>query len=490
MRHELELFKNDILEQIKIHDGDRQFNDLLTTLLSDLSDLSDTRTDARQIVYRMFERLNTNEDGTPLENPFDSRWTSPDFQRYMPISIAINDLTILIRIMRQQVFVYTATGNNLDDLGRDYDFHRFGETQAIRQGFTLDNMGQMADFPLGSRFITRDTTEPIVFFINQTKDGHVLFQCESYGDIGNTYFGDLSPASPIGGIGRAVITDTIAYKPGQNRETDEAYRRRFLRFLRRRAFGGNVAQYIAETQAIDGVGEVAVFPVWRGEGTVKIFIADTSNLPVSASFAAHVQESLDPANQSGAGASGKANGMANGNTGIGIAPIGHRVTVDTPTELPIDLFFRIVLTSDLQLGQIETRLQEIVEEYFRETRQSVFDEWERTYYVNEGISNTYVDILEKFEQLAAEHNDSRIMDLSRYFPAEAVIQTHTFWTLVSGTTIGARFQDARLLVDLDFENILVNNERGRIRIEQNQEMLYLPVLGDLHFEVVPYIYLQ
>lgn|GEM_PF-1735893 len=483
MTRQLEEFKQDIIRLIAEHSEHRDFNDLLNALLSDINDLSDTRFDVRPIITRMLERLNTDEDGNPTSNPFDTRNFSQAFQITGPIAMSLADVNSLIEIMRRQVFVYTATGTNLDDLGRDYDFPRFQASRAIRQGFTLDTGGNMADFPIGSRLMTRNTGEPIIFEIYQTQGGNVLFRHVPdpnipfiRGDVGNTYFGDLSPASPINGIGQATITDTAgAYQPGQNQETDEAYRIRFLRFLRRKAFGGNVAQYQQEIQPIDGVGDLMVFPVFRGEGTTKVLIVDVEYKPVSQEFVTLVNNQVDPFVRSGAG--------------FGFSPVGHRVLIDTTEYYDINIYIRAVLMPTLQEGQVIQRFNEIADEYFAELRQSVIDEWERTYFSLDGgnISNAWVDVRGKFEVLYAQYNDPRLLDLMRHFPAENVIQTHNWLTLISGEVLGARMLETRLISALDFRGILINGADGRVHIQQNQDKVYTPRLISFVVEFVPYI---
>jgi len=521
---------NDILAKLEAIQNDRNFNGFLTAIMSDINDLSANRMDARPIVERLFNRLNTNPDGTPIENPFDTRWTSPDFQRYMPIAMSQADLAIFIDIMRNQVTVWLATGSNLDDLGVDYDFPRFQATRAVRRGNTWDLHGNLADFPIGSRFMTRDSGfDPLIFEIFQTSGGEVLFRhipTEDpfiWGDVANTYFGDLSPASPINGISRATITDANgAYIPGQNRETDEQYRRRFLAFLRRRAFGGNVAQYRQETVEIDGVGDLMIFPVWRGQGTTKISIVDGSNQPVSDEFVEIVNNIIDPMVRSGAGfnhtlldrtstsllgrmVSAMARMPQQGELWMGIAPIGHRVTVETPQWLDINVNITIVLARGIQIGQVQQRLKDIIADYFVELRQSVLDEWDRTYFSTASIDhvdNAWVNLQDKVlaqnEFIASltdisEEDRQKLMDYTamsgEWFPAEAAYQTHVWQTVIFPHVIGVRLLETRLISAIDFQNILINGNydpNGFIR-EQSQERQYIPRLNNIDIQVVDYI---
>ena len=463
----LDALHNTIITQVKEHSNSRDFDNLLTALISDLNDLSQTRmaTDYPPILRRMFERLNTHNDGTPIELPFDSRWSSVESQIMSPIAISISELAVLIEIMRNQVMVHSANGVNLDSLGIDYSFPRFEATHAMRIGWTENGQGNRADFPINSLFVAENTDQRIEFEIYETINGDVIFRCVEPGEIGNLYEGVLLPGQPINNISRAAITGTL--QPGQARETDEEYRRRFLRHLRRVAFGGNAAQYLEQLQSIDGVFDAFVFPVWRGEATIRASIVGSGVVPVSDEFVEYVNNKIDPIVRSG--------------SGFGIAPIGHRVTVGTPKWQDININIHVTLPFGVTLGQVQTQFNAIIEEYFAEIRQNILEEWERTYFSNDGISNAFVNIANKFNALAVEHKDPRISELAIYFPADKAIQTHTWYTRISRAIIGARILESRLAVDVDIENILLNGQAHNIIIEQTQEDQFLPRVGDVNY---------
>ena len=284
--------KNEILTSLQSVQGNNDFNDLLTALISDIDSMSDSRMNYTVILQRLFDRLNEG-----LVHLNDTRPSSPAYNVLAPTAMALADMAILIEIIRAQVYVMTASGINLDRLGADYDFNRFQATQALRRGYTWNTQMVLTDFPIGSRFMTRSSGfDPLIFTIDKTEDGNVIWRCEAFGVVGNTFYGDLSLSQPLAGVGRATIIDTVV--PGQNLESDEEYRRRFLAFLRRKAFGGNVANYVEEIQKIDGVGNLIVFPVWRAEGTCRIFVLDPELKPISEEFRQYVQNIVDPITKS------------------------------------------------------------------------------------------------------------------------------------------------------------------------------------------------
>ena len=480
-----EQFVDNIMQQIMALVGDRDFNYVLSALIAELHRASDTRLAYEPIRERMFERLNEGRD-----EPYTDRPSSAVFNVITPFAWTAAELNELVENLRDQVFVHSAHGKDLDTLGIDWEFPRFEATQALRIGFTRNAAGDMADFPIGSRFMTRDSgVEPLIFTIDSTSEGNVIWRSEAYGDIGNHYSGDLSLAQHLENLGRASITDEHgAYRPGQNRESDEEYRRRFLAFLRFAAFSGNVADYMRFTQAIDGVGQLTVHSVPRGGGSTKIHIVDSQNHPVSDEFVAHVNNKIDPMVRSGAG--------------MGTAPVGHRVFVSTPEWYDVDITMRAVLMSGMTAGQVMTRAREVVERYFVELRQGIIDEWERTFFGNIGIRNTWVDVqlqaqefkllVSSWDNITAEQLDA-LLDYAQYssewMPAEAVKESHIWHTHIIPQEIGVIIRQARLVSVIDWSSILLNGifYHDFLDIEQSEEGILYPRLRNMDIEFVDFI---
>ena len=172
---------------------------------------------------------------------------------------------------------------------------------------------------------------------------------------------------------------------------------------------------------------------------------------------------------------------------LGIAPVGHRVTVSTPEYLDIDVFVRCVLARDLTSSQVENKFNDIMQQYFDELRRQVVTEWENTYYSNSGIAINYVNNLERFQALYDQYQDPEILDLALFFPALQAYQTHNFTVTVSRVIIGGRLSESRLIADLDFAGIIINGEQKNFVINQSQEMIYVPRLRDFVIDFVDYI---
>lgn len=171
------------------------------------------------------------------------------------------------------------------------------------------------ELPIGSRF---NMQEYNYMAEEDLGDGMYRMVCETAGSAPNSHTGYITPIDYIEGLGELSYEGIII--PGSDEEETEAFRVRFLKSLgSTQPFGGNIADYRAKVGAMDGVGQVKVFPAydWQGAGTVGIYIMDTEGSPASAELAARVKEALDP---------------SPGGTGDGLAPIGHIVSV-MPAEV-------------------------------------------------------------------------------------------------------------------------------------------------------------
>ena len=203
--------------------------------------------------------------------------------------------------------------------------------------------------PIGSRYSLDSLNYTVLSRMNDLctdVDFYYEVECESVGRIGNNLFGKLVPIQYISGLGRANLIEVLV--PGEDEEATETFRERYFASFNNIAYGGNIADYKKKTLAIDGVGSVKVTPVWQGGGTVRVTILDTEFNPATNTLIADVQEILDPTPQ------GK---------GLGTAPIGHIVTVDSATQIAINLATDITLISGYTISQLQGTIEQVVSDY-------------------------------------------------------------------------------------------------------------------------------
>lgn len=265
-----------------------------------------------------------------------------------PAAYVFEGFFISLDQVQRQAFVQTATGESLDLLGVIANATRKEATKAIRLGeFNCA-------VPIGSRFSTINSENSINFVVLSavTEGSYYRLQAETAGEIGNDYTGPILPITAIEGLTSAKITDILT--AGEEEENDEDFRERIIELLSSKAFAGNIAAYVQEIEAMDGVGGVQVYPVWNGGGTVCCSVVDPDFLPISSDLIQTIKNAIDPDPTSG--------------IGLGIAPIGAQVTITTPEEYPVNVTASLVMAAGYKVETIQTAAEEAIEEYLLSAR--------------------------------------------------------------------------------------------------------------------------
>lgn len=273
----------------------------------------------------------------------DKRQASIIYNALAPAAVELQNMYIEFDWMLNQSFADTAQ--------REYLIKRCAErgiipevaTKAILEGtFNID-------VPIGSRF-SYDSLNYIV--IEKISLGVFKMQCETAGEIGNQNLGTLIPIEYIDGLTSAELTAVLI--PGEDEESTEVLRSRYFASFETNPYGGNKQDYIQKTNAIAGVGSTKVTPIWNGGGTVKVTILDSNFDKASETLIDTVQNILDPVGHSG--------------QGDGIAPIGHVVTVNTATEVTVNISTSVTLDTGYNWAGVQADVIEAMEAYMLEIR--------------------------------------------------------------------------------------------------------------------------
>lgn len=292
-----------------------------------------------------------------VPDDMDKRQGSIIYDALMPCAGEMAQEYIEIQIFRDQTYLLNAVGDNLDKKGADYSIPRKKASVAERFGELIDTNDNYINLPIGSRFAVPESKLAITYYIKSyVETGKPIFACEQTGTIGNEYYGELLPLFSIDNLKSVRITGT--YKPAQAKEIDDDYRARIIDRLNSKAFGGNIADYKNYIDDIPGTSKPKVYPVWNGGGTVKVSVLDSQYNAISNEFKTEIKEIIDPEEYTG--------------QGIGIAPIGHRVTIDTPTVISVDIDATVTLDS-VTIGQIQTLVEENLEAYMLSIRKTWAD---------------------------------------------------------------------------------------------------------------------
>lgn len=201
--------------------------------------------------------------------------------------------------------------------------------------------------PIGSRFSYDDVNYAVT---EKISDGLYYAICETVGIVGNKAAGAVIPIDNIPGLQTAALTEVTV--PGEDAEDTEVFRARYLASFDSRAYGGNFADYRAKVNSLAGVGGVKVYPTWQGGGTVRLVIMTSEYGVPTAEFINKIQTAVDP--------------VPNHGQGLGIAPVGHRVTVQGVQNSAVDIDLTIVPLGSHTFDDFRVDVLKVIDTYFAE----------------------------------------------------------------------------------------------------------------------------
>lgn len=341
----------------------------------------------REILERMLNRVS---------DKFDKREGSVIFDTHSPTALELEILYVELNRMIAEGYGDTASREYLILRCKERGIIPYPATYAVLKGTftpaTVDVIGKR--FNLGS--LNYIVTEKIA-------DGEYRVQCETPGTVGNQYFGQLIPIEYVEGLETATLTEVLI--PGEDEEDTEDLRTRYFNSFDKKAFGGNVRDYIEKTNAIPGVGSTKVTRVWNGDirpadmipneivnewyegiigtvnptvkawleivysaaaakkltvgGTVLLTILNSEYGVPTPELIQTVQTAIDPEQNAG--------------EGYGLAPIGHVVTVKPGDAVTINV--KTTITFDVGYGwnNLQSSIDEAIQAYLLELRKTWAD---------------------------------------------------------------------------------------------------------------------
>lgn len=285
----------------------------------------------------------------------DTREGSIIYDALAPACYELAGFYLDLKNLLLDTFPQTAIGQYLDYKVEEFGLHRYPAKKAIRYATFSNEEHHGVPMAIGARFATIDDTSLIYKVVKATDTvGKYEVECETAGVVGNRYFGNILPLENYRNLAVATLGEIVT--SGQDRETDDELRKRFLIYVNEKPFGGNFIEYVQKTREIDGVGAVQVYPVWNGSGTVKVVVLDNDLNPASSETIQKVQNILDPLQYTG--------------KGVGLAPINHRVTVGTATKFPINISFSVELITGYRLDQVKPAIEKAIDDQFLELRKN------------------------------------------------------------------------------------------------------------------------
>ena len=332
-------------------------------------------------------------------NPkIDTREGSLVWLGQAPAAVELQNLYLQLDNILQETFADTASREYLCLRAAERGIVPYSATPAILK---LSITPSTIELDINTRFSVGNLNYGVTNFLG---NGEYEITCETAGEAGNSFDGTILPIDYVEGLESCTITGLMV--PGEDEEDTETFRKRYFDSLNAQAFGGNRADYLEKINAIPGVGGVKVYRAWNGDihpaalippdgtdtwveqvsapppvkewlkavynaadnrkltvgGAVKVIIIDSTFSAPSEALIGLVQDTVDPINSAG--------------EGVGIAPIGHVVTVEGVQNKAVDLAFDLIYQKDWGWDAVQPYLLEAINKYFKELSETWADQEE------------------------------------------------------------------------------------------------------------------
>jgi baseplate J-like protein len=129
---------------------------------------------------------------------------------------------------------------------------------------------------------------------------------------------------------------------GYDGESDNELRERYYFKVREPVTSGNIYHYKKWAFEVEGVGGVKVFPLWAGNGTVKVVVVNSDIHEADETLLKRVRDYLEE-----------------------VRPIGATVTVKSAIGKAISISSTVKISKNIKFDEVKTEFETKVKEYFR-----------------------------------------------------------------------------------------------------------------------------
>lgn len=280
-----------------------------------------------------------------IDDKYDKREGSLIFDALAPNSVEDANLYIQLSWLYNQLHGETADREDLIQIAKD--------TRGIEPKSATKTVLK-AEFNCAVEIGTIFSHEDINYIVTeQITDTTYKVECETAGEIGNTYLGDLIPVEYIPNLTRAKLTEILVY--GSEEEETETFRQRWRDSFKGSEFGGNKASYKTAIKDINGVGGVKVERATNKSGDkvggyVRCTVISSKYDVPSAELIEEIQNIIDPTE----------------GEGDGLAPIGAVATIRAVAPATVNIKTYITFDTGYTYELLQNEIEKAVDNYFLE----------------------------------------------------------------------------------------------------------------------------
>jgi uncharacterized phage protein gp47/JayE len=273
-----------------------------------------------------------------VPDTIDKREGSVIYDALAPAAVELQLMYIELDTILKFAFADTSSGDYLAMRAAEAGIERIAATYALRKAFFYAADNVLMDVNIGARF----SIDGLIYAATEKISvGQYKVQCETAGESGNIPFGTMTPIDYIEGLAKAELADIIT--AGEDEETDASLLERYHEKVREPITSGNTYHYKMWAREVAGVGGAKVFPLWGGNGTVKVAIADSDMRPADSALVTTVADYIET-----------------------VRPIGATVTIVSATGKAINVSVKVNLAAGVGLQTIYDAFLKAVNEYLKE----------------------------------------------------------------------------------------------------------------------------
>ena len=286
----------------------------------------------KEILKNMLNQVNDEYDKTEGGLFYDN---------LAPVSIEIEEIRKTLEYIFLNSFAETAEVEYLDNICKEVGVFRRKATKSKGTVIIKGVPGTVIEINTkvaSDTYIYLTTQEKI---ISATGSVEVPIESEKNGKIYNIPKGTITNF-PITIPGLSEVINNSETLDGYDGETDDELRERYYFKVREPVTSGNIYHYKKWTMEVEGIGGVKVFPLWNGNGTVKVVVVNSAIEEADEPLLKRVKEHLDE-----------------------VRPIGATVTVKSAIPKPISLTGKVRISKNVDFNKVKTEFENHIKEYFR-----------------------------------------------------------------------------------------------------------------------------
>lgn len=259
-----------------------------------------------------------------------------------PMALELSQAYADLDRVLEQGFAQTSSGVYLDMRAAEHGLIR--KPPAAAKGVVMVSGEAGTVIERGTLFSTQNSTlfkavEKSV--IADNRQAEVKIEAVDAGAGGNVPANTIiATVASLPGI--TGVRNELPLKDGYDGESDDALLGRLLAKVQKPATSGNANQYRGWALEVAGIADAKVYPVWNGNGTVKVVLLDEQRRAPSAEVVAETAEHIER-----------------------VRPIGASVTVVAAKEIPVDIQAVVTLAPGASLAEVKQKVEEGVRAYLR-----------------------------------------------------------------------------------------------------------------------------